>query len=70
MRIFVFASETREGLHAFAGDKMGTRLPSQVGPWRLLFGSASGGSLPHGVQRGPIERTILAEGFQLWRRKS
>ncbi len=69
MRIFVFASESRKSLHAFAGDSMGSRLPDGVGPWSLLFESAAGAALPHGIGRRPIERAIVAEGFQLWRLK-
>ena len=69
MRIFVFESQTRMGLHAFAGDIAGTRLPGRVGPWRLIRGSPSGGPLPHGIPRRTIERAIGAEGFQLWRLK-
>ena len=69
MRIFVFESQSRKGLHAFAGDKTGSRLPGSVGPWRLLFGSETGRSLPHGISRPPIEEAIVAEGFQLWRLK-
>jgi len=70
MRIFTFASETRPGLHAFAGDKIGTRLPGLAGPWRLLFGSASGNHLPHGISRAAMERAIRTEGFQMWRLKA
>ena len=70
MRIFAFASETRTGLHAFAGDKVGSRLPSRVGPWRLIFGSAPGRQLPHGISRAAMEQAIRAEGFQMWRLKT
>jgi hypothetical protein len=69
MRIFVFASESLDGLHAFAGDRVGSRLPTRVGPWRLLFGSEPGNALPHGISRRPIERAILLGGFQMWRLK-
>ncbi|MGO9743854.1 MAG: hypothetical protein ACLPN5_20530 [Roseiarcus sp.] len=69
MRIFVFESQTRQGLHAFAGDIAGSKLPDRVGPWRLIHGSPPGGSLPHGIPRATIERAIDAEGFQLWRLK-
>ena len=69
MRIFVFESKSRHGLHAFAGDIVGSRLPDRVGPWRLIAGSPPGGSLPHGIPRRMIERAIDAEGFQLWRLK-
>ena len=70
MRIFAFASETHQGLHAFAGDKVGSRLPSVAGPWRLLFGSAPGSHLPHGISRTAMERAIRTEGFQMWRLKN
>jgi hypothetical protein len=70
MRIFAFASETRPGLHAFAGDKVGSRLPPVAGPWRVLFGSAPGSHLPYGISRSAIERAIRAEGFQMWRVKA
>ena len=69
MRIFLFESQTRDGLHAFAGDIAGTRLPGRVGPWRLVSGSPPGASLPHGIPRRMIERAIGVEGFQLWRLK-
>ena len=69
MRIFVFELQTRMGLHAFAGDIAGSRLPARVGPWRLIHGSPPGGSLPHGIPRRPIERAIVADGFQMWRLK-
>ena len=67
MRIFVFESQSRQGLHAFAGDIAGSRLPDRVGPWRLIAGSPPGELLPHGIPRRMIERAIGAEGFQLWR---
>jgi len=70
MRIFAFASETRPGLHAFAGDKVGSRLPRRAGPWRLLFGSAPGSHLPHGIPRAAMEQAIRTEGFQMWRLKT
>ena len=70
MRIFVFESQTREGLHAFAGDIAGNRLPGRVGPWRLIGGSPPGGSLPHGISRKMIEHAITAKGFQMWRLKA
>ena len=33
MRIYIFKSETRGGLRAFAGDLMGSKLPQSHGPW-------------------------------------
>ena len=32
MQIYIFKSETRKGLHAFAGV-MGSKLPQNHGPW-------------------------------------
>jgi hypothetical protein len=32
MQIYIFKSETRKGLHAFAGDLMGSKLPQNHGP--------------------------------------
>lgn len=69
MRIFVFESQTRQGLNAFAGDIAGSRLPERVGPWRLISGSPSGSALPHSISRRTIERAIGSTGFQLWRLK-
>lgn len=69
MRIFVFVSQTRQDLHAFAGDLVGSKLPDRVGPWRLLRGVPPGSALPHGISRSAVERAIGAEGFQLWRLK-
>ena len=69
MRIFIFESQSRDGLCAFAGDIAGTRLPGRVGPWRLVAGSPPGSSLPHKIPRRMIERAIGAQGFQMWRLK-
>jgi hypothetical protein len=33
MRIYIFKSETRGDLRAFAGDLRGSRLPQKHGPW-------------------------------------
>jgi hypothetical protein len=35
MHIYIFKSETRRGLRAFAGDPMGTKLPQNHGPWTV-----------------------------------
>lgn len=70
MRIFVFKSETRGALRAFAGDHAGTRLPERFGPWRLIGQIPTGAPLPHKIPRPGIEEAIQSEGFQLWRRKA
>jgi hypothetical protein len=35
MCIYIFKSETRKELRAFAGDPGGSKLPSQHGPWTV-----------------------------------
>jgi hypothetical protein len=67
MRIYVFKSETREHLHAFAGDASGDKLPKQHGPWTATGVVAADRAPPHGFSRDAIEKAIDADGFQLWR---
>jgi hypothetical protein len=67
MRIYIFKSETRKGLHAFAGDPMGTKLPQNHGPWTVTGVVGPDRSPPHNLSRDAIEEAIDAEGFQLWR---
>jgi hypothetical protein len=70
MRIFVFRSQSRNSLCAFAGDIAGSRLPEKFGPWRRVATVPRGVALPHGVARQPVEEAITAEGFQLYRIKA
>lgn len=67
MRIFVFKSQTRQNLCAFAGEMDGALLPQKFGPWRLMNTVPRGGALPHEVPRLGVERAIVHEGFQLFR---
>ena len=67
MRIYIFKSETREQLRAFAGDPAGSKLPSQHGPWTVTGVVAADKEPPHNFPRDAIEEAIDAEGFQLWR---
>jgi hypothetical protein len=67
MRIFMFASQARDGLHAFAGDDSGTKLPAKYGPWGLTGTLGSREAPPHKFSRQVIEQSISSEGFQLWR---
>jgi len=62
MRIYVFKSETRKDLRAFAADLAGSKLPQNHGPW-----TATGAIGPHNFSRAAIEEAIDTEGFQLWR---
>ena len=70
MRIFMFASQSRDDLHAFAGDESGSKLPAKFGPWGLTGTLQARQSPPHTFSRRAIEQAISAEGFQLWRVKS
>jgi hypothetical protein len=67
MRIFIFKSETRNELHAFAGDLRGSRLPAQHGPWTVTGAVGPDSAPPHNFSREAIEKAIEGEGFQLWR---
>jgi hypothetical protein len=69
MRIYIFKSETNDGLRAFAGDGAGSKLPSQFAPWHVVGVVAAEREPPHKLPRDEIEQAILAQGFQLWRMK-
>ncbi|MCB5173923.1 MULTISPECIES: hypothetical protein [Microvirga] len=69
MRIFMFASQAKDDLHAFAGDEAGSKLPAKYGPWGLTGALQSREAPPHKFSRRVIEQAISAEGFQLWRTK-
>jgi len=70
MRIFVFKSEAREGLHAFAGDLAGFRLPEQFKPWSATGSIAADGNFPYkNLSREGIETAIRDHGYQLYRVK-
>jgi hypothetical protein len=67
MRIYVFKSQSRAKLRAFASDPDINRLPQQHGPWTVtgIIGPTS--DPPYRLSRDTIEKAIDAEGFQLWR---
>ena len=67
MRIYIFKSETRKELHAFAGDPMGSKLPQNHGPWTVTGAVGPDKAPPHSFSRKEIEEAIDVEGFQLWR---
>jgi hypothetical protein len=67
VRIYIFKSENRIGLRAFAGDPAGSRLPQQHGPWTAVGVVRPDADPPHKLSRASIERAIEAAGFQLWR---
>ena len=69
MRIFMFVSQARDDLHAFAGDETGSKLPAKYGPWGLTGTLQARAAPPHRFPRRAIEEAISTEGFQLWRNK-
>jgi hypothetical protein len=69
MNIYIFKSETKGELRAFAGDAQGSKLPSQFRPWHAVGVVSDGKALPHKFSRAEIEDAIEANGFQLWRIK-
>ena len=67
MCIYIFKSETKKELHAFAGDTIGSKLPENHGPWTVTGVIGPDKAPPHKFSRNAIEESIEAEGFQLWR---
>jgi hypothetical protein len=67
MRIFIFKSEASADLRAFGGDLVGSQLPKQFKPWRVMGAIAPGQDPPYNFSRGVIETAIKNKGFQLWR---
>lgn len=69
MRIFMFKSEGKSDLRAFAGDSAGSKLPRQHGPWHAVGVIRPEKDPPHNFSRDAIEKAIETTGFQLWRVK-
>jgi hypothetical protein len=69
MNIYIFKSEAKNELRAFAGDVQGSRLPDQFRPWHAVGVISAGKALPHKLSRAAVEDAIGAHGFQLWRFK-
>ena len=69
MRIYIFKSDAKPGLQAFAADLAGTRLPDQLGPWSAVGVIGPEKDPPHKLSRAQIEQALGDQGFQLWRIK-
>jgi hypothetical protein len=67
MRLYIFKSETRKALCAFAGDPAGSKLPQSHGPWTATGVVSADRDPPYKFSRSAIEDAIGDEGFQLWR---
>jgi hypothetical protein len=70
MRIFIFKSESRRDLRAFAADPGGDKLPSRFGPWHAVGVIKADKDPPFNVSRDVIEQAVNSSGFQLFRVKS
>jgi hypothetical protein len=66
MRIYIFRSETRKELRAFAGDPAAASSRRSMVPGPLL-GLSHQREPPYKFSRDVIQEAIDAEGFQLWR---
>ena len=67
MRMYIFKSETKPGLCAFAGDPAGSQLPRHHGPWTGTGIVGLTSAPPHKLSRETLEQAIHAHGFQMWR---
>lgn len=69
MRIYMFKSEPRPELRAFADDRSGNTLPGKFAPWHVTGVVTPEKKPPFNLPRADIEEAIKAQGFQLWRMK-
>ena len=69
MRLFMFKSENKSELRAFAADPGGQQLPSRHGPWHAVGVVREDKDPPHKMSREVIEKSIADQGFQLYRMK-
>lgn len=67
--IYVFESESREGLFAFAGEPSGSRLPERHGPWRAQDEADGKPAALSRGDRSAVEKAVKDVGFQLWRKR-
>jgi hypothetical protein len=70
MLLYMFVSQTRPELHAFADDASGSKLPEKFGPWTGTGVVRPDRAPPHRFSRATIEEALADHGFQLWRTKS
>jgi hypothetical protein len=63
MRIYIFKSEMRKELRAFAGDTMGSKLPPHHGPWTVIGVVGPDKAPPHNFSRNAIEEASMLRDF-------
>ena len=69
MRLYIFKSESRNELRAFASEPDGSKLPANHGPWTVVGVVGRDKAPPCNFSRTAIEQAIDGKGFQLWRFK-
>ncbi len=69
MRIYIFKSQPKPELRAFAGDLAGSKLPDQFKPWHVTGVIRPENDPPYKFARKDIESAIEDQGFALWRMK-
>jgi hypothetical protein len=67
MRLFMFKSEGTRGLHAFARDPGGQKLPARHGPWTAVGVVREDKDPPYRMSRVVIEKSFADQGFQLYK---
>ncbi|MCC7348908.1 MAG: hypothetical protein IT538_16080 [Variibacter sp.] len=70
MKLFIFKSQKKPDLRAFASDRSGDTLPQQFAPWHATGVVRADMPGPHNLSRETIEEAIATQGFQLWRMKA
>jgi hypothetical protein len=69
MHIYIFRSDMKKELQAFAGDAAGSKLPDRFGPWQAIGVVRPDKDPPYNLSRDEIQKAIKIDGFQLWRLK-
>jgi hypothetical protein len=69
MHIYIFRSDLKKELRAFAGDAAGSKLPDRFGPWHAVGVVRPDKNPPCNLPRDEIQKAIKINGFQLWRMK-
>ena len=67
--IYKFSSTAPNGLFAFAGDRAGSQLPENHGPWKPDGALEAREPIPYRLDRAAIEQAISEHGYQMWRMK-
>ena len=59
MRIYIFKSETRKDLRAFAADLAGSKLPQNHGPWTATGAIGPDNAPPHNFSRTAMRKQSM-----------